>query len=214
MAFNTAVLIDGEGRVLGSYDKLVLLAFGETVPGSHWLYEHLGFNFFDLIPTAGDIFPGDGPSVLELPLEREGQDPVTVRLGGMVCYEDLIAWRARSLARLGPNVFVNVINDGWFEESTAAYHHMAFSVLRSVEHRLTQVRASNTGVSSFTDPVGRIRHHTEVTEPEILIDDVPIMPPPATVYTALGDVVAYLAIAGLCAIVVIGRRRKPGATAV
>jgi len=32
-AFNSAILLDGDGRAAGHYDKVRLLAFGEYIPG-------------------------------------------------------------------------------------------------------------------------------------------------------------------------------------
>ena len=32
-AFNSAILLDGDGRAAGRYDKVRLLAFGEYIPG-------------------------------------------------------------------------------------------------------------------------------------------------------------------------------------
>ncbi|MBN1946645.1 MAG: apolipoprotein N-acyltransferase [Bradymonadales bacterium] len=154
--YNTAILVDAEGRVLGAYDKNVLLMFGEYVPLSHFLYRTFGFNFFSLVPTAGDVTPGEGVTVLELPFATADGQEIPVRIGAMICYEDIIAGYGLELAELSPNLFVNLINDGWFQTSSAAHHHMAFSVFRSVEHRLPLVRSTNTGVSSMIDPVGRI----------------------------------------------------------
>ena len=207
LAYNSAFLIDEQGRVLGSYDKNVLLVFGEWVPLAGAVYRMTGFNFYETIPAAGDIYRGDGVRVLEMPFVTDEGEEIVIRIGGLVCYEDIIADYGLDLAELRPNMFINVINDGWFEESSAAYHHMAFSVLRAVEHRIPLVRSTNTGVSSFIDPVGRILSHTEVTEPETLLEDVPIMPPPDTVYSSVGDLLGWFSVVGVVACFV-WRRRK------
>lgn len=208
--YNSAILLDSEGRIRGSYDKNVLLAFGEHVPFSEFLWTRFGFNFYELIPTAGQVFHGDGARVVEMPFRTRDGEEVDIRIGGMVCYEDIIAEYGLALAEQRPNMFINVINDGWFGESSAAYHHMAFSVLRAVEHRIPLVRATNTGVSSFIDPVGRILSHTDVTGAETLLEDVPIMPPPTTIYSKIGDIVGWLAWAVvLTSIVVLRRRSRP-----
>jgi apolipoprotein N-acyltransferase len=210
LRYNTAMLIDAEGRVLGSYDKNVLLAFGEYVPFSHLLYELFGLNIFELIPAAGDVTPGREVAILELPITTAEGEQIEVRIGAMICYEDILANFGLALAEMQPNLFINIINDAWFQGSTAAIHHMAFSVLRSVEHRLPLVRSTNTGISTFIDPVGRITARTEMTGAETLLVDVAVMPPPTTVYSKIGDLVGWLAlltILGFTAVRVARRNR-------
>ncbi|MCA9564593.1 MAG: apolipoprotein N-acyltransferase, partial [Myxococcales bacterium] len=197
MIYNTAILIDADGRILGSYDKNVLLAFGEYFPLGGWLYRTFGFNYFAIVPTAGDVTPGEGSDVFTLPIEREGEPPLEVRIGMMICYEDIIAEYGKALAERGPNMFINIINDGWFQESSAAYHHNAFSVLRAVEHRVPLVRSTNTGISSVIAPTGEIVAMTNITGRETLLEDVPVMPPPATLYSKVGDVLGWLSLATL-----------------
>ena len=204
--YNSAILLDAEGRVLGRGDKNVLLVFGEYVPLSHFLYRTFGFNFYDFIPTAGNVTAGDHVTAMDLPLERDGET-LTVRIGVMICYEDIIAEYGLALSELQPNLFINLINDAWFLETSAAYHHMAFSVLRTVEHRLPLVRSTNTGVSSFIDPVGRIVSHTELTGRETLMEDVAIMPPPTTLYSKVGDIIGWAAV-GAVAVMVVKRRKE------
>jgi apolipoprotein N-acyltransferase len=207
IAYNTAVLVDGDGRVLGMYDKNVRLVFGEYVPLAGWLYRTFGFNFYELVPTAGDIAAGESVEVLTLPIERDGET-IEVRIGALICYEDLIAAYPLALAELEPNMLINIINDGWFEESTAAEHHMDFSVLRAIEHRLPVIRATNTGISSIVDPVGRVVARTQITGAETLIEDVPVMPPPSTLYSRIGDILAWLITLGTLVALVEGRPRR------
>lgn len=205
--YNSAILLDAEGRVLGRTDKNVLLVFGEYVPMSHFLWRTFAFNFYEFIPTAGNVTAGDHVTAMDLPLERDGET-LTVRIGVMICYEDIIAEYGLALSELQPNLFINLINDAWFLETSAAYHHMAFSVLRTVEHRLPLVRSTNTGVSSFIDPVGRIVSHTELTGRETLMEDVAVMPPSTTLYSKIGDILGWMAMGAVAVMVVIRRKEK------
>lgn len=205
--FNSAILVDADGRVLGRTDKNVLLVFGEFVPLSGFLWRTFDFNFYEFIPTAGAVTAGDHVSAMDLPLERDGET-LTVRIGVMICYEDIIAEYGLALSELQPNLFINLINDAWFLETSAAYHHMAFSVLRTVEHRLPLVRSTNTGVSSFIDPVGRIVSHTQLTGRETLIEDVAVMPPPTTLYSKVGDILGWIAVSAVVVMVVMRRKEK------
>lgn len=212
-SYNTMFAVDEHGRVLGSYDKKVLLHFGEHFPLAHELYATLGVNPFRWLPSVLDVTAGHDAEVIEVPLPRDG-GKTRVRLGAMICYEDIFARHALELVEQHPNIFVNIINDAWFGESSAAYHHMAFSVLRSVEHRLGLVRSTNTGVSSIIDPVGRVIAETKLTGIETLLEDVPIMPAQATIYGRIGDVVGWAALFALLTLGVQNiRRRRSNAAA-
>ncbi|MES1205234.1 MAG: apolipoprotein N-acyltransferase, partial [Pseudomonadota bacterium] len=56
--YNTALMMDGEGRVTGTYDKVFLLIFGEYIP----FYEHIPW-FTDLVPDASNFNRGKEPTV-------------------------------------------------------------------------------------------------------------------------------------------------------
>ncbi len=50
---------------------------------------------------------------------------------------------------------LNITNEGWFGE-TALSQKVAASVFRAVENRISLARATNTGISCFIDPYGRV----------------------------------------------------------
>jgi apolipoprotein N-acyltransferase len=55
-----------------------------------------------------------------------------------------------------PHLIVSLANDAWFGDSQEPWLHDAVARLRAVEHRRYLVRATNSGVSSVVDPVGRV----------------------------------------------------------
>jgi len=190
---NSAILLDERGLVLGVYDKVYLLMFGEYIPLGDWfpaLYEWL--------PEAGSLTPGERVAVL--PFGR-------FRIGVMVCYEDIVLAFSRKLANLQPNVLINVTNDAWFGKTAEPYLHLALAVFRSVETRLPLIRSTNTGVSCFVDPAGRVTAQTSLEGAETLLEDVPMMAPGRTPYLVLGDWPAYLCFLALPALWWHGRRR-------
>jgi apolipoprotein N-acyltransferase len=190
---NTAILLDAEGRVLGMYDKVYLLVFGEYIPFGDWFPV-----FYRWLPEAGDLTPGEGVEVLRLGDHR---------LGVMICYEDILPAFIRRVAEHDPHVLINITNDAWFGETSEPYLHLALAVFRTVEARVPLVRSTNTGVSAFVDPVGRITAQTSLQEAEILIQDVPMMDG-GTPYQLLGDWPAYLCFAALVLLWWRSRRRR------
>ena len=88
-AYNSALLLDSNGNVAGRYDKMRLLAFGEHIPGIEhfpWLRQYLP-------DGIGNFVPGSEATVL--PLVRP--DGTAVRLGPIICYEDILPEFLRSV---------------------------------------------------------------------------------------------------------------------
>jgi len=199
--FNTALLLDQRGRLLGSYDKVYLLAFGEYMP--------FGDTFpglYDAFPQAGRFSAGNEVKVFSW----RGH-----KIGIMICYEDIMVDFTGKLADLAPNVIINVTNDAWFGRTSEPWLHLALAVFRAVENRLTLVRATNTGVSAFIDPTGRLVGATRLDGAETLVSEVPMMHG-GTIYGLTGNLFAWLLLLGLIAHAAYGwwrRRRAIGGSA-
>lgn len=196
--YNTAHLIDSDGRILGRYHKNALLLFGEYTP-----FADTFPIIYELLPEAGNLTRGSQVETMKL---RDG-----VVLGPIICYEDILPRYVRELSKLRPNIFVNITNDAWFGKTSEPYLHMALSVMRSVEHRKWLVRSTNTGVSVFVDAVGRIVGETSIYDSEVLQADVKIMPPTRSIYSYIGDFLAFVSslwILGLFVLKAYIRRRQ------
>jgi apolipoprotein N-acyltransferase len=133
------------------YVKTILFPLGETLPWSSSAGETSRF-----WPTAR-FSPGDGPAVLSI---RRPQDGSIVRIGPLICYEDLFTSHVAALERLGADLLVNVSNDAWFGDRGEPRLHLIYARLRSVELGLPQVRVTNTGYSAVIHPSGEIPHVT------------------------------------------------------
>jgi len=195
--YNTAFLLDADGRIQATYDKTYLLAFGEYLPFGEifpWLHE--------LSPATGSMTRGRHLRPFEL-----GEYRISV----LICYEDLLPTFTRDVVRAAdPHLLVNLTNDAWFGDSLEPWLHLALARLRSVEHHRFLVRATNTGVSAIIDPVGRITISGGVMTRESLAGTVRMMAP-ATPYGRLGNAVGWLALIGLGAVVWRGRLPTPAA---
>ncbi|HIJ91678.1 MAG: apolipoprotein N-acyltransferase [Desulfobulbaceae bacterium] len=140
---NSAFLLAPDGRTTGRYDKQHLVPFGEYIP----FRSILGFAS-PLVETLGDFSPGQ----TDTPLSCQNS-----RIGVLICFESIFPEISRRQAKAGANLLVTLTNDAWFGRSSAPRQHLAMGVFRAVETRKTLVRAANTGISAFIDPMGRIQ---------------------------------------------------------
>lgn len=141
---NSVYALDHTGSILGRYDKVQLVPFGEFLPLRSWLSP---FGLEALAVGSVDFTPGQRRQRLVLP---NLPSP-----GPLVCYEAVFAGMATAPGDR-PEWLLNVTNDAWFGLSAGPYQHMNMARMRSVETGLPLVRAANTGISVITDSYGRI----------------------------------------------------------
>lgn len=144
--YNCLALARGSTRGSQLHRKLHRVPFGEYIPLRN------SFPVFAWI--AGGIVPMDfsaGTSREPLRLSRPEAGIIP-----LICFEDTLGRLARRFVRPGPQLMVNVTNDGWFHESQAAIQHLVNAKFRCVELRRPMARAANTGVSAFIDEIGSL----------------------------------------------------------
>lgn len=174
--YNRAYLLNSHGLVIGFYDKIHLVPFGEYVPWKRLLF------FVDkLVQAAGDFASGEQAMVLNLS---------PARVGVLICYEAIFPKLSRDLVNAGANLLVNITNDAWFGRSSAPYQHLSMAALRSVENRVPMARCANTGISGFIDVRGRILRTTGLFEDATMLGTV-ALGEGKTLYTKHGDWFAW-----------------------
>lgn len=177
---NSAIVLDPSGRELLEYSKIHLVPFGEYVPP--WAFPNkIGKITFEV----GTFVPGD---VLEPARTPDGS--ITV----FICYEAIFPGLVRRLTPPGPGVLVNISDDGWYGNSSAAAEHLEMARFRAIENGRYLLRATNTGITVVVDPYGRV------------LDELPRNQQSAlraafdyetrrTFYNAHGDVFAWMCVA-------------------
>jgi len=177
--FNSALLSNVQGNIVGRYDKQYLLAFGEYLP--------FGDSFpilYKWSPNTGRF--SRGKTLAPLPLGDH-------RLSVHICYEDVLPSFVNGMIREAPaDLLVNITNDAWFGDSTEPWIHLALASFRAIEHRRFFVRSTNSGVSAIIDPVGRVREHTGTFREEAVAGEVSMRRPSATPYEIYGDLLWWL----------------------
>ena len=188
---NSAYLIDSSGAILSRQDKLHLVPFGEYVPLSPFLF------FIDkMVEGIGNFKPGTEYTIMEVPSKKAG----SVNLGTAICFEVIFPDLVRQFVAGGANLMVTITNDAWFGRSSAPTQHFSMVVFRSIENRVSFIRAANTGISGFISPSGRIRQTSELFEVAALTDTLPIYPT-GSLYTRMGDL--FVKICGIITFVLI-----------
>ncbi len=141
--FNSLFTLDSDARVLGIYDKLHLVPFGEYVPFEATLaavgikqLTHLNTGFASGVSRRLMTAPGAPP------------------FSPLICYEAIFPGRINGEDGR-PGWLLNLTNDAWFGNSTGPYQHLHQTRLRAIEEGLPLIRAANTGISAVIDAYGR-----------------------------------------------------------
>jgi apolipoprotein N-acyltransferase len=187
---NSAFVLSDQG-IVGRYDKIHLVPFGEFVPLSGVIGFVRGWAEFisELEPgTRTVVFPGP-----------------PAPYGVVICYEGIFPDLVRDFVRNGARLMVNMTNDAWFGRTSGPEQHLSMYPFRAVEHRISVVRAANTGVSAFITPSGRIVRRMNLFERGLLTESVPLRVG-KTLFTRLGDWPGLLALAASAAALASTRR--------
>jgi len=208
--YNSAALLDPQGREEFLYDKIHLVPFSEFVPGQDyiWLAKYLS-------GLVGNFHAGTRHVVGRLPGGT---------FGVFICYEAIFPDHVRQFVRNGATLLINVSNDGWFGRSAAGAQHLAQARVRAVENRRWLLRDTNNGFTASIDPYGR-EVASMPTDVRGELDAPYAFRSDWTLYTRWGDWIAWLSIlmSALCVALAAfargqrpelertaGRRRTPG----
>ena len=187
--WNSLLVVDGEGGIVASYDKVHLVPLGEYIPFHK-----------QLAPVSGAIGRGSfevGESRVTLDLPR------LPSFSPIICYE-VIFPAAVTGPGARPRWLLNVTNDAWFGLSSGPYQHLASARLRAVEEGLPMFRAANTGVSAVIDAYGRVLAALDMQREGVIDHRIPAAREP-TPYGRWGDgaLVVLLLVATGCLLVAV-----------
>ena len=143
--YNSITVLDEVGTMRDTYDKVLLVPFGEVIP-LHWLADRLPIKGIRTLSQSRlDFSYGTKSPLLNTPAGEAM---------GLICYEGIFPWHVARYAR-GAQYLINITNDNWFTGTIALYQHAALARLRAVENGLPLVRVANTGLTVVFDGYGR-----------------------------------------------------------
>lgn len=186
--YNRAYMIDRFSFPRGHYDKVHLVPFGEYVPLGRYL-PFIG----KLTAQAGEFSSGDKESP---PLEYGSGSA-----GMLICFEVVFPGLARNMTNRGANLLVTITNDAWFGRTSAPVQHFSMAVFRAVENRRAVVRAANTGISGFIDPLGKIYDATDLYTQAVITRSL-AHGEIVTLYSLVGDWFAMICLAAIALVAI------------
>ena len=172
-AYNSALLINEEGRLISQYDKIRLMPFGEYVPLPQWLP---GASLISGI--VGEFTPGDSYTLMPFGDRRAGV---------FICIEAAYPWIARRLSSDGANVLINISNDGYLGPNAVMRQHLANAIFRAAENGKPLLRVTNTGLTALISDRGEVRDLTGGFQPDVRVWHEPQSTGGDTFYTRHGD---------------------------
>ena len=197
-AFRNLVVAWGpSGRVIGTFEKVHRVPFGEYVP-----YRSFFAHFANLSAVPLDAIPGAGTGLLRTPAGP---------LGVMVSYEVFYAERGRSSVRAGAELLVVPTNTSSYATSQVPAQEVAADRVQAVEEGRDLVQAAPTGFSTVVDDRGDVLQRTDLGRRQVLLATVGLRTG-RTVYERTGDwpVLVFAGLAVLAGwLLAAPWRRKP-----
>jgi apolipoprotein N-acyltransferase len=189
--FNSAVMVDDDGKKLAQYDKIYLVPFGESVPAP----------LKNLMPAlVGSFSYGEEYDLLPFG---------DAKAGVMICFESHFGSLSAEFARNGADVLVEMTNDGYLGETPVLRQHLANAVFRAVETNRPVLRVTNVGITAYINERGEISDAAESYTEATRIWTVAKSDGKQTFYVKYGDWFAWLcSLASLALLFLSFRNRK------
>ena len=189
--YNAAFLVAPDGQTAAVYRKIHLVPWGEFIP-----MKRLLFFVSPLVDSFTDFSPGT--EMVMLPVRSHLTNTA-------ICYEVVYPSLMRQAVLAGSELLTTITNDAWYGHSSAPYQHFALASMRAIEQGRYLARAANTGISGVVDPYGRIVRQSGIFEQDALVEEVRFLTV-RTIYSRIGDAIAYVAIAMVALGLIVLRR--------
>src|SRR5688572_11989225 len=193
--YNSALMVNEQGRLIAQYDKIRLMPFGEYVPLPRWVP---GANLVGTI--VGDFTPGAKYTLMTVG---------DVRAGVFICIESAYPSIVRNFTRDGADVLINISNDGYLGPTAVMRQHLSNVILRAVENGRPILRVTNSGISAYITPGGEVQDATGSFQTAVRTWKMGRNENAGTFYSRLGDL--FVALTAVISVVIFAatfKRRK------
>ncbi len=171
--YNSAVVIDSNGKNIAKYDKRHLVPFGEYVPFRKIL------PFQSIANDIGDFDVGESNDFILI-------NGIKVVIA--ICYEAIFPLSFFSQNSLkSTDLIINLTNDGWFGYTSEPFQHLQIVRARTVEMGIPMIRATNYGISAVFDSYGREIAKIDINKSGFVDFYVPKKSNEQTPYSKYGD---------------------------
>jgi apolipoprotein N-acyltransferase len=178
---NEIVAWGPDGRIVGMFEKVHRVPFGEYVPFRSFIS-----HFANLSEVPTDAIPGHGTGLLRTPAGP---------LGTLVSFEVFYANRSRTSVRAGAELLIVPTNTSSYATAQVPTQEVAADSVQAVETGRDVVQAAPTGYSAVVDQRGRVLDRSVLGRGQLLTATVPLRRG-FTPYDHLGDL-PFLVLAGV-----------------
>ena len=137
--------VQGFGKAKGYYDKRHLVPFGEYVPLVDYFGKVLNLLGLERLNNITTV-PGENYNNIKV-----GE----IRISPAICYEIAFNDLVRK-ASSNSNLLLTISNDTWFGRSIGPEQHLEIAQIRALEHQMSLIRSTNSGISAIINKKGEI----------------------------------------------------------
>ena len=141
-----SLLFDATGTLVGRYEKITLMPFGEYIPligNLYWLGDWVRATF----PMISEFVPGHRHEVFSLGANR-------AKIAGAICFDAASPSVFRGMAGAGAQLIANLANLAWFGDSEATTQMEMLMRWRAIENRVPVLLSALAGETQLIDATG------------------------------------------------------------
>lgn len=188
--FNSAVMVNEQGKEIAQYDKIYLLPFGEAVP----------VPFESFVPGfVGNFSYGRHYELLPIG---------DAKTGVMICFESHFGQLSREYVRQGADAIIEMTNDGYLGPTPVLRQHLANAVFRAVETNRPLLRVTNVGVTAYITQYGDVLNPAPTYAEATRVWGLAKSDGSQTIYVKYGDWFAWLCSVTTLLLLALAFRKK------
>ena len=174
--FNSFSVYDHKLNLLGSYNKINLVPFGEFLPIEKVL-KSIGLR--SITNNYHSFSKGDQRNIIDIK-----QENFSLKILPLICYE--IIYSGKIFDNNNFDLIINISEDGWFGKSIGPKQHFSHSIFRAIESGKYLVRSSNNGIAAIVNPLGIVEKKVNFGKSGYIdfTESIEIQP---TVFSKLGN---------------------------